>query len=116
MEARAIQRTVRQSPRKMRLVVDLIRGKNVTEAYAILKFNKKYAAKQIEKTLRSAVANAGQDEEVNLNRLVITKCCADDGPMLNNRLRWRAGPRGGRPGRRACGSSASRRWNGSCTV
>ena len=60
MEAHAIQRWVRQSPRKMRLVVDLIRGKNVNEAYAILKFNKKLAAKQIEKTLRSAVANAEQ--------------------------------------------------------
>jgi large subunit ribosomal protein L22 len=60
MEARAIQRLVRQSPRKMRLVVDLIRGKNVNEAYAILKFNKKLAARQIEKTLRSAVANAEQ--------------------------------------------------------
>jgi len=51
MEARAIQRYARQSSRKMRLVVDLIRGKNVNEAFAILKFNKKYAAKQIEKTL-----------------------------------------------------------------
>jgi large subunit ribosomal protein L22 len=60
MEAHAIQRLVRQSPRKMRLVVDLIRGKNVNEAMAILKFNKKLAAKQIEKTLRSAVANAEQ--------------------------------------------------------
>ena len=60
MEAHAIQRLVRQSPRKMRLVIDLIRGKDVNEAYAILKFNKKLAAKQIEKTLRSAVANAEQ--------------------------------------------------------
>ncbi|HXE57587.1 MAG TPA: 50S ribosomal protein L22 [Gemmatimonadales bacterium] len=60
MEARAIQRMVRQSPRKMRLVVDLIRGKDVNEAYAILKFSKKLAAKQVSKTLRSAVANAEQ--------------------------------------------------------
>ena len=50
----------RQSPRKMRLVVDLIRGKDVNEAYAILQFNKKHAAKQIAKTLKSAVANAEQ--------------------------------------------------------
>ena len=57
-EAQAIQRWVRQSPRKMRLVADLIRGKNVNEAYAILKFTKKLAAKQIAKTLKSAIANA----------------------------------------------------------
>jgi len=60
MQARAIQRLVRQSPRKMRLVVDLIRGKDVNEAYAILQFSKKLAAKQIAKTLKSAVANAEQ--------------------------------------------------------
>ena len=58
MEARAIQRTVRQSPRKMRLVVDLVRGKHVGEAFAILKFSKKGAAKQVSKVLLSAVANA----------------------------------------------------------
>ena len=60
MIGQAIQRMVRQSPRKMRLVVDEIRGKDVNEAYAILKFSKKLAARQIEKTLRSAVANAEQ--------------------------------------------------------
>jgi large subunit ribosomal protein L22 len=53
MEARAIQRSVRQSPRKMRLVVDLVRGKPVNEAVAILKFSKKHAAKQISKVLLS---------------------------------------------------------------
>ena len=57
MRGYAIQRSVRQSPRKMRLVMDLIRGKNVNEAYAILQFNKKLAAKQIAKTLKSAVAS-----------------------------------------------------------
>jgi large subunit ribosomal protein L22 len=60
MEARAIQRTVRQSARKMRLVIDLIRGRGVTEADAILRFSKKRAAKQIHKVLKSAVANAQQ--------------------------------------------------------
>jgi len=60
MEARAIQRTVRQSARKMRLVIDLIRGRGVAEADAILRFSKKRAAKQIHKVLRSAVANAQQ--------------------------------------------------------
>src|SRR3954470_17609297 len=60
MSGHAIQRLVRQSPRKMRLVIDLIRGKDVNEAYAILKFNKKLAAQQIAKTLKSAVSNADQ--------------------------------------------------------
>src|SRR6059036_4201259 len=60
MEARAIQRGVRQSARKMRLVIDLIRGQAVPEADAILRFSKKRAARQIDKVLKSAVANAQQ--------------------------------------------------------
>ena len=54
----AIQRTTRQSPYKMRLVIDQIRGKDVNEALGLLRFSKKHAAKQIEKVLNSAVANA----------------------------------------------------------
>src|SRR5919197_5891206 len=60
MEARAIQRGVRQSARKMLLVIDLIRGRAVPEADAILRFSKKRAARQIHKVLKSAVANAQQ--------------------------------------------------------
>jgi large subunit ribosomal protein L22 len=60
MEARAIQSGVRQSARKMRLVIDLIRGRAVPEADAILRFSKKRAARQIHKVLKSAVANAQQ--------------------------------------------------------
>jgi large subunit ribosomal protein L22 len=60
MEARAIQRGVRQSARKMRLVIDLIRGQAVPDADAILRFSKKRAARQIHKVLKSAVANAQQ--------------------------------------------------------
>ena len=63
MAPRAIQRGVRQSARKMRLVIDTIRHKNVNEAYALLRFSKKNAAKQIEKVLRSAVSNAEQDAQ-----------------------------------------------------
>ena len=78
MSGHAIQRLVRQSPRKMRLVIDLIRGKDVNEAYAILKFNKKLAAKQIAKTLKSAVANAEQkalkdNERFDPDALVVSK-------------------------------------------
>jgi large subunit ribosomal protein L22 len=54
----AIQRTARQSPYKMRLVIDQIRGKDVNEALGLLRFSKKHAAKQIAKVLNSAVANA----------------------------------------------------------
>jgi large subunit ribosomal protein L22 len=57
-EARAFQRSARQSPYKMRLVIDQIRGKTVNEALGLLAFSKKHAAKQIEKVLKSAVANA----------------------------------------------------------
>ena len=86
MSGHAIQRLVRQSPRKMRLVIDLIRGKDVNEAYAILKFNKKLAAKQIAKTLKSAVANAEKNDEIDPNELFVSACYADEGPTLK---RWR---------------------------
>ena len=83
MEAQAIQRWVRQSPRKMRLVADLIRGKNVNEAYAILKFTRKLAAKQIEKTLRSAVANAEQKGgRVDVDALFVKTLTVDQGPKM----------------------------------
>ena len=87
MRGHPIQRLVRQSPRKMRLVVDLIRGKDVNEAYAILQFNKKLAAKQIAKTLKSAVANAEQaasraNESFDLDTLVVSKAIINMGQPL----------------------------------
>ena len=87
MEARAIQRTVRQSARKMRLVVDLIRGRPVPEAYAILRFSKKLAAKQIHKVLKSAVANAEQQAQrqnaaFDADRLRVRYAVVNEGPTL----------------------------------
>jgi large subunit ribosomal protein L22 len=87
MRGQAIQRGVRQSPRKMRLVIDLIRGKDVNEAYALLKYSKKLAARQIEKTLRSAVANAEQaalreNERFDVDDLVVTRAVVDMGAPL----------------------------------
>jgi large subunit ribosomal protein L22 len=87
MSARAIQRGVRQSARKMRLVVDTIRGKNVNEAYALLQFSKKRAAKQIEKVLRSAVSNAEQDAQktnaaFDVDRLVVSYVVVNEGQTL----------------------------------
>ena len=87
MPGTAIQRLVRQSPQKMRLVADLIRGKDVNEAYAILKFNKKLAARQIEKTLKSAVSNAEQsalrdNEAFDVDALYVSKAMVDMGQPL----------------------------------
>ena len=87
MEARAIQRTVRQSARKMRLVIDQIRGRAVPEAYAILRFSKKHAAKQIHKVLKSAVANAEQRAQrqnvpLDVDTLYIKHAIVNEGPAL----------------------------------
>jgi large subunit ribosomal protein L22 len=96
MEARAISRFVRQSPRKMRLVVDLIRGKSVGEAYALLQYSKKRAAEQIDKTLRSAVANARNKADeagamVDADDLYVKEAYINEGPRLK---RWRAAAMG----------------------
>ena len=87
MEARAIQRTVRQSPRKMRLVIDQIRGRAVPEAYAILRFSKKRAAVQIHKVLKSAVANAEQaaqrqNQPLDVDRLRVIHAVVNEGTTL----------------------------------
>ncbi len=86
-EARAIQRTTRQSPYKMRLVIDQIRGKSVNEALALLKFSKKHAAKQIEKVLASAVANAEQaarktGASADADRMYVKLAVINEGPKL----------------------------------
>jgi large subunit ribosomal protein L22 len=87
MAARAIQRGVRQSARKMRLVVDTIRGQGVNRAYALLKFSKKRAAKQIEKVLRSAVSNAEQDAAkgnaaFDVDQLYVSYAVVNEGQTL----------------------------------
>ncbi len=86
-EARAIQRTTRQSPYKMRLVIDQIRGKSVNEALALLQFSKKHAAKQITKVLASAVANAEyrareNDDALDVDRLYVKHAVINEGPKL----------------------------------
>lgn len=86
-ESRAIQRSTRQSPYKMRLVIDQIRGKNVNEALALLKFSKKHAAKQIEKTLASAVANAEHQARLDntaldVDGLYVKHAVINEGPKL----------------------------------
>ena len=85
--ARAVAHNIGMSPRKTRLVLDLIRGRNVNEAYSILKFSKKAATRPIEKTLRSAVANATQKADaaggfVDVDELVVREAFVDEGRRL----------------------------------
>ena len=90
----ARHRFARITARKARLIADLVRGRSANEALELLEFAPQRAAAFYLKVLKSAVANASHDESVNLNRLFVSDCRADDGPMLNNRLRWRPGPQG----------------------
>jgi large subunit ribosomal protein L22 len=86
-DAVAIQRGTRQSPYKMRLVIDQIRGKNVNEALGLLRFSKKHAAVQIAKTLNSAVANAEyaarqNNESLDVDTLFIKHAIVNEGPKI----------------------------------
>jgi large subunit ribosomal protein L22 len=85
MQARATAKYVGMSPRKMRMVIDLIRGRGVNEAYSILRFSKRAATEPIEKTLRSAVANAQQKADtagdyLDTDDLVVHEAFVNEGP------------------------------------
>ena len=82
MESKVVAKFVRITPRKVRVVLDLIRGKNVAEAFAILKFTPKAGAVVVEKVLRSAVANAENNYDMDVDKLVIKTAFADDGPTM----------------------------------
>ncbi len=82
MEARAITRFVRLSPRKARLVADLVRGKSALEALITLEFTNKKAARVIKKTLASAIANATNNFNLDEEKLVVSTIMIDDGPAL----------------------------------
>ncbi len=86
MESKAIARYVRISPRKARLVIDLVRGKNVEQALDILDVTPKKAAKIIAKTVRSAIANAEDQQSVDVDRLYIKRAYVDGAPAWT---RWR---------------------------
>jgi large subunit ribosomal protein L22 len=84
METKAINRYIGTSPRKMRLVIDLIRGKGVEEALSILHFTTKHAAKTAERVLRSAISNAQNKEEsgrVDTATLFVKEAFVDGGAM-----------------------------------
>ncbi|TEU15638.1 MAG: 50S ribosomal protein L22 [Anaerolineales bacterium] len=85
LEIRAVSRYVRMSSQKVRLVVDQVRGKWVNEALTMLKFMPQAAAKPVYKTIRSAVANAEENEGLDREDLYIARITADGGPTR----RWR---------------------------
>jgi large subunit ribosomal protein L22 len=91
MEVKATARNIRRSPRKIRLVIDTIKGKRVDEAIAILKFMPHGGAKEILSVLRSAAANAENNYEMVPQDLWIKRIYADEGPVFK---RFRARSRG----------------------
>ena len=86
MIAMAKGRYLRTAPRKARLVVDMIRGKYTEEALSVLQFTPKRAARTVERVLKSAIANAEQRDDVNVDNLFVSKITVNGGPTLK-RLR-----------------------------
>ena len=86
METRAIAKNVRISADKTRLVADLIRGKGVNEAMSILKNMNKKAAREIEKVLKSAVANAENNNKLQKDKLFVTKVYVNEGPVIKRMI------------------------------
>ncbi|ANY74213.1 50S ribosomal protein L22 [Paenibacillus ihbetae] len=99
MEAKAHARMVRIAPRKAQLVVDLIRGKQVGEAIAILRHTPKAASPVVEKLLNSAIANAEHNYSLDVNKLVVTQAYVNQGPTMK-RFRPRAMGRASRINKR----------------
>lgn len=89
MEARAIAKFVRIAPRKAQQVVDIVRGKQVDEALAILKFTPKAAAPIVYKVVQSAVANAENNHNLDREKLFVSEIFANQGPTMK-RFRPRA--------------------------
>jgi len=85
MEVRAQGKYVRIAPRKARYVIDMVRGKKVGEALDTLRFTPKKAARLVHKLLNSAVANAEQRPDVDVDSLFIKRIYVDEGPVLK---RW----------------------------
>jgi large subunit ribosomal protein L22 len=93
-EFTAQHRFARITSRKAGLIANLIRGRSVNDAIETLQFTPNRGASFYLKIVKSAVANASQDEDVNVNRLYISDARADVGPLLNDRMRFRPGPQG----------------------
>ena len=91
MEAKAIAKYVRISPRKMRFICDMVRGRSVDEALSILKFTPNKGAKILEKVVKSAAANAENNFDMNRDNLFISEVYSNQGPTLK---RWRPRSKG----------------------
>jgi large subunit ribosomal protein L22 len=85
--ARAILRRFRESPRKVRAVADMIRGRSVEDAMSILRMQQRKAARMLSKVLGSAIANATENEKADSDKLIVTKVFIDGGPVQK---RWMA--------------------------
>ena len=81
-EGRAIAKNIRVTPRKVNIVVDLIKGKSLDEAYAILRYTPKAASPVLEKLVKSAEANAVNNNNLSRNALYVADCYANQGPVL----------------------------------
>ncbi|MET3211744.1 50S ribosomal protein L22 [Paenibacillus sp. NRS-1782] len=99
MEAKAHAKSVRISARKVKLVIDLIRGKQVGEAIAILRHTPKSASPVVEKLLNSAIANADHNYSLDVNNLVVSQVFVNQGPTMK-RFRPRAMGRASRINKR----------------
>ena len=86
MEVRAQAKYLRVGPRKARIVVDMVRGKKAEDALNILRFTPKKAARMVHKVLTSAVANAEQRSDIDVDTLFVKRIFVDEGPTLK---RWR---------------------------
>lgn len=82
MEAKAVAKYIRIAPRKVRIVIDLIRGKSVGDALSILRYTPKAASEPIEKVVRSAAANAEHNYNMDADKLYVAEAFADVGPTL----------------------------------
>ena len=91
LEVRAVSKYIRMSPQKVRLVVDLVRGMDVQQALALLRFTLKAAAKEVAKTIASAAANAEENLGLSIDDLYVARIASDAGPTLR---RGRPGARG----------------------
>jgi len=89
MEVRAVAKYIRTSPRKVRLVADLVRGRRVADALTLLRLMPQAAAQDVAKVVKSAVANAEQNNHMSAEDLYIARISADAGPTLK-RFRPRA--------------------------
>ncbi len=92
---KAVAKFIRTAPRKLRLVADMIRGKKAQEAVNLLEFTNKRAARTLNKVLKSAIANAENNHELDGSKLVVSQAYIDQGPMFKRYLpksRGRATP------------------------